>query len=461
MATFRELVLGWKVTKGLDPAYWLRADAKPGEQSFDDLVTVAPHAIARNTIVIAQSGSAKSFFIGRYIEEILLKTRSRVLILDQTSGFRDMAAVVPADRWNYARYDVQRGVGFLPTEPDRETFQSEWAPLSEIVKASRGLLRPNWVDLPVEWLFDEIGPVFQHQLRYCHGILKLVLEVMAGGRPPPQDELAFLRLARDFFAEIEGKSREYVISFIRDNYKMPSGHELAVQRAAIYNSFVTREAADFYFNVAHWMQEKGQIVFWPAGNNLSTRARVQVVDLASFSDPVLRTMVVNSILERELVGARNRWEAALAQDPREDMRVPTFIVIDDAHEFLLDAPKSQLHLRSVELFRTIASDCERFGLFLVLASPRPDKLDPLVISEFHNRAVMKIRSNLVLQKTVELLGLSHDSPRILERCLEFGPGRALLIGPWAGDSPQFMFTAPRRTIERGTGLRTEYWAGSG
>ena len=57
-----------------------------------DVETGAPFALntagtAAHTAVFAQTGAGKSFLLGRYLEEILLKTRARVVILDPNADF--------------------------------------------------------------------------------------------------------------------------------------------------------------------------------------------------------------------------------------------------------------------------------------------------------------------------------------------------------------------------------------
>ena len=76
------LTIGWRVNQGLDPEYWMRPDATRGAHTPEDLVEVEASAAAKHTAVIAQSGSGKSFFLGRLLEEIALKTQARVVILE-------------------------------------------------------------------------------------------------------------------------------------------------------------------------------------------------------------------------------------------------------------------------------------------------------------------------------------------------------------------------------------------
>jgi ATPase family associated with various cellular activities (AAA) len=163
-------------------------------------------------------------------------------------------------------------------------------------------------------------------------------------------------------------------------------------------------------------------------------------------------------LATEWTRTRRRWEAALAHPEEKDPRVPTFIVVDEAHNLIPDEPRSHNERRLREQFRTIAAEGRKFGLFLILVSQRPDKLDSLVLSECTNRAVMKVGSEAVLKKTSDALGLADIAPKTLERCLEFDVGRALITGPWATEGPTFLYGAARRTREGGRNLQTEYWA---
>ena len=105
----------------------------------------------------------------------------------------------------------------------------------------------------------------------------------------------------------------------------------------------------------------------------------------------------------------------------------------------------------LEQFRRIAAEGRKFGLFLIMVSQRPDKLNPLVVSECENRAVMKLGSEAVLKITSDALGLGDVLFRQLTRCLEFDVGRAVLIGTWVADreGPVFLYGAARRTQEGG------------
>jgi hypothetical protein len=73
------LILGWQVTPAGEPRYWLNTSKKPGSQPPSELVRVPAQAMGTHTVIIAQSGSGKSFFLGRLIEELALHRACRVM----------------------------------------------------------------------------------------------------------------------------------------------------------------------------------------------------------------------------------------------------------------------------------------------------------------------------------------------------------------------------------------------
>ena len=65
-----ELLLGWKRNVlDRDGGIWKK---KRGKKRQKALIRVSADSMARNSLIVAQSGSGKSFFLGLLIEEILL-----------------------------------------------------------------------------------------------------------------------------------------------------------------------------------------------------------------------------------------------------------------------------------------------------------------------------------------------------------------------------------------------------
>jgi hypothetical protein len=231
--------------------------------------------------------------------------------------------------------------------------------------------------------------------------------------------------------------------------------------ATTFRQDVTPAVERFYFNKERDYETTGIIRKDPNKDTTSSsQYRVDVIDLPTFPDTQSRLLAIYSQTAALLENARERWNRAMEHPASEDIRVPTFLVVDEAHNLIPKEPRTQAYAAVRELFRTIAAEGRKYGLFLVLVSQRPDKLDPLVLSECQNRALMRLGSRAVLEATRAMLGLEDLPPKTLETCLDLGKSRVLLVGPWSDGKPKFFYTAARRTTEGGRDLRAEHWATS-
>ena len=184
--------------------------------------------------------------------------------------------------------------------------------------------------------------------------------------------------------------------------------------------------------------------------------RIDVIDLPSIDDST-RLLVVNAVLQTEWEAARRSWELALQNPPEDDTRVPLFIVVDEAHNLVPREPRNLAEAAVRDQFRTYVAEGRKYGLFVVLISQRPDKVDPIVLSECENRAVMRLSSETTLALTRDALGLEDVPKEMLSACLKFPMGRALMVGPWSTQGPRVIYAAARRTVEGGRNLRKEHW----
>jgi hypothetical protein len=229
--------------------------------------------------------------------------------------------------------------------------------------------------------------------------------------------------------------------------------------AITHRQFVSDEVMEAYFSRAFQLATAG--VINPNIENTfkkRKRKRIEVVDLLSLRDRLYQRLAISSFLDADWALARSEWEEALAKATRkDDTRVPTFIVVEEAHNLIPSDPKTPIEFRLQEQFRRIAAEGRKFGRFLILVSQRPDKLDRMIMSECENRAVMRVGSSFILRTTCEILGLDGIIPRI-DKVLDFDLGRALLVGPWMADEPAFLVSAARRTQEGGRDLQWEHWA---
>lgn len=486
------LTLGWHVSANWEPRYWLKSGARAGYQSFSELVTVPSHSIACHTAIIAQSGSGKSFFLGRLVEEILLRTKSRCIILDPNADFRRVHEVESSDLWRKARYNTHSRKGRLPHESSRNDFQRHWSNIPMRIKSAAfeddshyQQLKLNWTSVSVEFLAEDVDPILRSGLYHCHAFTDAISYLvdlrnsLSRGRSLDlfNEAERLIRLSKtlgDLFAgTIEQqfdstklcKSRLSVYEdrgMPRDEIERVLARRVqrTIKRAVTAASYVSEDVALFYFGKAREFQATGMLETHTQHVTLvqAQSKRLEVVDLPSLTDPRTRLLAIDSIISSEWTHARRSWSRALRMPLHEDMRAPTFIVIDEAHNLIPANARGKAEEALREQFRTIVAEGRKYGLFLVLVSQRPDKLDPLVLSECDNKAIMRIGSGSVLNITRQSLGLDDVAPKLLEKCLEFDTGRGLLIGRWAPDGPVPFYCAARRTVEGGRNLRESYWA---
>jgi len=469
------LTLGWRLDDEGHPAYWMHAGARAGGQPADALVSVCARDMARHTGIIAQSGSGKSFFLGRLIEEILLNTRAKVIILDPNADFRNYHDLNPA-LWDRPGYDPKRGLGSLPTEPDMAQVDRVWRSIPK--RIARGDLPAATADhepMQIWWplltmgLFaGELGAAEGVELRHCHTFVQSV-EQMLRGRLSAAEELgtgANLLLDKSQDAlnglmaarETAGTTRAQLRTQLAGMLGIDAGSKeaaRALDRAAAAAQYVSREVAHFYFARARECEIAGILRRTPPTDWQSLQSFT--LDLPSIANPELRLLCVYQTLARLWAVQREAWQEAMAGAPTDDRRVPYFIVVDEAHNLIPMEPSSPAAEVVRDMFRSIAAEGRKFGLFLVVVSQRPDKLDPMILSECENKVVMRLDSPEVLEKVRNALGVQGALGEQLGDCLKFRTGRGFLFGTWAREGPVKFMAAARRTVEGGRNLDPKWW----
>ena len=498
-----ELVLGWRMTKGLIPEH----SGRLGEHTEEHVVKALPEAMAHHTVIVAQSGSGKSFFLGRLIEEILLKTRSRVLILDMNSDFRKIALAKESNDWGVGFYDRESGQGFAAEEPSREHFVALWDQISKLVYTTHveegepskfdAPLLLDWLSFPIDLLVEDADEEKRDELRHCHSLVNfLASHARETQNKKWLESDRFLDLARDFCEKTKGiKAPEEIAQKLVDEFgakgaglsvfkltpasrnddrgflhrparQYPSMAGLftkshpddQIMRAARDRTFVQPDALHFYFSRVFELVHAKLVDTCISRPQADGRdGRVRVVDLGSVKNSRHQKIAMSAFLEAEWECARNNWVLALDRPKKKDERVPTFIVVEEAHNALPDKEQSAVEAKLKDQFRRIAAEGRKFGLFLILVSQRPDKLDRMVMSECENQAIMRVGSDIVLRTTCEVLGFDPSYTRMTAKVLEFERGRALLAGPWVNDEPTLLYSAARRTEEGGRDLRPTHW----
>lgn len=478
------LILGWKINDEGNPIYWLDKDAIQGKQSNADLIKIPAEKLAYHTVIIAQSGSGKSFFLGRLIEELLLHTKARCLILDPNGDF---SAVDSIDKsvWENPKYDEESSLGVLSHELEMKEFTDKWNAIKKQVRTQ--VPRQNkldtklkiwWPSLSFEFLGENLDSFQMSKLYHCHEFVKSI-GILANFKALREkkridiidlaEQLGDLYLHHgnvvfddrfdkefDFLKRIDKLADKHVIlesiGFINKQFFTEYIYEL-FQKIKLSLKYVTQDIFDFYFAEAHEYQINKIVHDAPYIIDEEALPHLDIINLSSVSSQRTKALVVNSILKDVWEHARNTWTESLINREKGEKRVPIFIIVDEAHNLISNKVDSQSSIALREQFRTIAAEGRKYGLFLIIVSQRPDKLDSLVLSECANKAIMRIDSRDVLEMIQQKLGFKKDTE--IEKTLEFKKGRVLLRGKW---SDQIMFAAARRTVPGSIDLNSEYWA---
>ncbi|HEU0052994.1 MAG TPA: ATP-binding protein, partial [Longimicrobium sp.] len=165
---------------------------------------------------------------------------------------------------------------------------------------------------------------------------------------------------------------------------------------------------------------------------------------------------ISALLAEVWSSARREWSETMRQTQAPDQRTPTFIVVDEAHNLIPTDPQGSAETALRDQFRTIVAEGRKYGIFLILVTQRPDKVDPSILSECENKILMRLSSESVTDSSIERLGLEAFRASV-KNCPKLKPGRALLVGKWP-NAPQEFFVGARRTMEGGSNLREEHWA---
>jgi hypothetical protein len=482
------LVLGWKITNDQNPDYWMTDDPRPGGQTPDQLVTVDEDALANNAIIVASSGSGKSFFLGRLIEEILLRTDARILCFDPNSDFVRINSTVRGSLWAKANYDPHKPKDqSLPHEKDRLAFKRPWDRIDKRVYSASKHKPPratpiklDWLRYKVEWLVEDASIAKEEELRSCHefvGELKHLFvkskliqwwsdhELLEFARnfwftTRDRDADAISAKLKELFAS-DSKGSSFrtrqcplkVGSTVDDFNKLIAPH---IKAAAKLRAFLPDQVQRDYFGAAQAAKRSG--VFgdrYPLNNEPGTTAHF--VDLLSIRNPRFKHMVVLKYLEDEINDAKDLHEKALAAQGTKgakDSRKPLFVIVDEAHHLMPGHPDTKLANDLLEKFLWLVDEGRKFGIFLILVTQQPDKVHPSIVSSCTNRALMRITNRETLEKAIKALGLSQNTREASEaaRASGFYQGRAMLFGPWANSSIHFLYAAMRRTLAAGAGL---------
>jgi DNA helicase HerA-like ATPase len=142
---------------------------------------------------------------------------------------------------------------------------------------------------------------------------------------------------------------------------------------------------------------------------------------------------------------------------RRGAREPMLIVIDEAHNVCPGRPEDPLTALATEHAVRIAGEGRKFGLVLLAATQRPQKVHENVVSQCDNLVLMRMNSRSDLAILSEIFSFVPAS--LLALATEFGQGEAVVAGKLV-PSPTLGRFGPRWSMEGGADVPSD-WAVAG
>ncbi len=166
-----------------------------------------------------------------------------------------------------------------------------------------------------------------------------------------------------------------------------------------------------------------------AADVVTTGNGVTVMDLGGFGDPAEPVAICLEVVD-ELWAQRDR-------------RVPTLLVIDEAHNLCGTEPASPVAQRLLDRLIQVAAEGRKYGLWLLLSSQRPSKIHPQILSQCDNLMLMRMNSPDDIAELGQAFGFAPKS--MLRASNGFVQGEALLAG---GFAPVPMLVQVRERLTR-------------
>jgi uncharacterized protein len=129
-------------------------------------------------------------------------------------------------------------------------------------------------------------------------------------------------------------------------------------------------------------------------------------------------------------------------------------VVDEAHNVCPREPSDEVTALATEHAARFAAEGRKFGLYLLVSTQRPQRVNELVVSQCDNLVLMRMTSAANLAYVADVLSFAPTP--LLERATSFRMGESLVAGKIASH-PALVRFGPRIAEEGGSDVPTA-WA---
>ena len=466
------------------------------------IVTLDEQDLLYHTAVIGQSGSGKSYFISRYIEEIILRSHARVVTIDPNGDFTNCYLAQPDAFWvspqmaqEFSRLQTFENK-ILRNFETKSAFTYDWSRRNFLIVSSdvntSNQIRPNvrlaplkvhWKELDYEQdFFLDLNPKSHPKLYQGYiSCVHYIDEVVANEYPSGCSIEDLEEVANNF------ASRRIAMGTLSDKSTTLSAGAILDNDDWVAVRLMLRDLRKRFNRIWHIGSLRGidspppDLTSYIVSGFRSNAWDFCAISLAGLQlnemlfaansalDQISKACVRRwaSVKRREAVQHQTQTKAGEQHEPsaivasnasppaRIDDRRPTFVVIDEAHNFAPEEPLNELQKHVSDRIATIAAEGRKYGLFLILATQRPSKLRRGLLSECENASLLRIQAKSERTHAAEALGIPAET---LDRISTFPSGVALMHGPWVPGALTVR-AAPARSILGGTGIDPDSWVG--
>jgi DNA helicase HerA-like ATPase len=288
--------------------------------------------ISRHCAVLAMTGAGKSYTVGVLIEE-LLKKKGSIVVFDPHGEYKGIKLKDSVTKVYSVKGDHKlkietrslRSIDFINLVPDLTDAQRDL--IDSVVNLARKF-------------YDK------YDLKIIRDILGLIYDVK------------------------EGKE------VLTGNLSETDIKELA-KRVGLMTIGPTMRKIERLGRMGIFELEGTSLIEIVSGNQLT------VIDLSDADERLSETII--AAICRRIFELRK----AYVKDGDGDFDIPTFMIIEEAHNF---APRSmeERTILSKSILRKIAREGRKFGVGLCIVSQRPNKLDADILSQCNTQIIMKI-----------------------------------------------------------------------
>ena len=348
----------------------------------DVRIHLNPKGFMRHLAIIGQTGGGKSYTTGVIIEE-LYRIGGSIVVIDPHADYVRMSTDEKGNKI-IKRFSVFRN--------PQSTGRYENIDTKE--------LQVSIKDLDP----DDIGEILglKPNAKRMQGLIAVAMDILSG-----EEELAF----EDF--------ENLILNWANGLEKPPKGYKV-----------------DDAINVMRYIRRAKQKGLTSIFSNKTTPLEsiiapkhISVLDLSGLKNEVqdiYTKIFLEKIYEQNTSGSIS----------------PVFVIIEEAHNFVPQKDST----KSAEIIKKIAAEGRKFGVFLILITQRPQKINQDALSQANSYILLRLKNpqDIYAVKTAaESLGddLSSLLPTL-------NPGEAVIVGPVV-NLPAIVKIRKRLTIEGG------------